>query len=75
MQRPLDSLVKPLPLSEEVMTALLERQGQLGEALVCALAYELGDFESCRFADLSTDDVVIANIEAVTWAGAILDSL
>lgn len=75
MQRPLDSLIRPLPLSDEVTSALLEHKGQLGEALACALAYEVGDFESCRFADLSTDDIVIANIEAVTWAGAIIDSL
>lgn len=61
-------IIAPLPLSEEVVGALLYWRGRMGEALSCAMAYEIADWNNTQFADLSTEQILVANIEAVTWA-------
>lgn len=75
MQRPLARLIAPLPLSEEMITALLDHAGEMGEVLACVLAYEIADWENVQFRDLTTDDIRVANIEALTWANILVDSL
>jgi EAL and modified HD-GYP domain-containing signal transduction protein len=74
MQRPLTKLIEPLPLSDDVVAALLYREGILGEALSCALAYEMADWDKVKFVALGSEDILIANVEAVTWANGILDN-
>lgn len=75
MQRPLPKLLEPLPLSSDVVAALLYHKGRLGEALACVMAYEIADWPNVEFRHLSTQDILIANIEAVTWANIIIDTL
>lgn len=75
MQRPLPKLLEPLPLSAEIVSALLYHKGKLGEALTCVMAYEVADWPNVQFARLSTQDILITNIEAVTWASGIIDTL
>lgn len=73
MERDIGDVIKPLPLSEEIVTALLKRQGPIGEALQCAIAYELGEIETAQFNQLSADDIYVANVEAVSWANMVMD--
>ena len=75
MQRPLPKLLEPLPLSAEIISALLYHKGKLGEALSCVMAYEVADWPNVEFARLDTQDILITNIEAVTWASGIIDTL
>jgi EAL and modified HD-GYP domain-containing signal transduction protein len=75
MQRPLPKLLEPLPLSREVVSALLYHKGSLGEALTCVMAYEVADWQHVQFAGLNSQDFLITNIEAVTWASGIIDTL
>lgn len=75
MQRPLPKLLEPLPLSDEITSALLYHKGQLGEALSCVMAYEVADWSNVQFPRLSTEDILIANIEAVTWSSMIIETL
>ena len=42
---PMDEVLATLPFSEEVMQALQQRDGELGEVLEAVLAYERGAFE------------------------------
>lgn len=73
MERDLADVIKPLPLSEEIVAALLKRQGPIGEALQCVIAYELAEIEKAQFNQLSADDIYIANVEAVSWANMVMD--
>lgn len=75
LQRPLPELLKPLPLNNDILFALLQRQGILGDILSCVLAYEISDWDNINTDLISTDDLFITNIESVTWAGAIIDTL
>lgn len=75
LQRPLPELLKPLPLSAEIVAALLDREGILGRVLLCVLAFEISDWDNASINDIPAEDITIINIEAVTWAGAIIDTL
>lgn len=75
LQRPLPELLKPLPLSNEIITALLHKEGMLGKVLKCVLAYEISDWDMIDTDIVSADELLLINIESVTWAGAIIDSL
>jgi EAL and modified HD-GYP domain-containing signal transduction protein len=75
LQRPMPQLLDPLPLSEEITNALLQQNGRLGEVLLCVLAYEVSDWENAKLRGASDNDILVANIEAVTWANVLMDTL
>ena len=74
MDRSLEELITPLPLADNITAALLNRETKLGEALNCALAQESSDWINIRFADLSSNDLSDANIEAINWANEVLNA-
>lgn len=73
MDQSLEELITPLPLADNVIAALLNREGELGDALNCALAQETADWINIRFADLSPNDLSDINIEAINWTHEILN--
>ena len=75
MDRSLEELLAPLPLADNVIAALLNREGELGAALTCTLAQETADWVNIRFADLDTNTLTAVNIEAIGWADEVLNSL
>jgi EAL and modified HD-GYP domain-containing signal transduction protein len=75
LQRSLEQLLEPLPLSEEISEALLRHQGRAGEVLTCVMAYEVSDWENANLSHVSDNDIMVANIEAVTWANVLMDTL
>ena len=75
LQRSLEDLLEPLPLSDDIITALLHHEGIMGEALICVMAYEVSDWDNAVMNRLSENDIFVANIEAVTWANGIMDTL
>jgi len=75
MDRNLEELISPLPLADNIIAALLNREGDLGDAINCTLAQEEGDWINIRFADLSAEDLSDINIEAINWAEDVLNSI
>ena len=75
MEREIPELIEPLPLSDEIVQGLLHRKGDMGAALNCTLAYEASDFENVKFKELSSNDIFVANVEAVSWANMVVDTL
>ena len=75
MERDIAEVIEPLPLSQDVVDALLNKQGVMGEALKCVLAYELSDFDNAKFQNLEANDLFVANVEAVSWANMVIETL
>ncbi len=71
MERKLSAIIKPLPLSDEVKQALLERKGVLGEALASALAFEVSEWDRVSFQGLAKSDLVKVNLQAYRWANEV----
>jgi len=75
MDRSLEELITPLPLADNISAALLNREGELGEALNCTLAQEQGDWVNTRFANLTAENLSDINIEAINWAEDVLHNI
>ncbi len=75
MERDIAELIEPLPLSDDVVAGLLEGEGVLGEALQCVRHYEVADFGQATFQRLTPEQLFEANVEAVSWANMVVDSL
>jgi len=67
MDRPLPEVLEDLPLSEQVIGALLHRAGPIGQALDCVIAHEQGMWHRVRFAELSADAIQGAYYDAMAW--------
>lgn len=68
MDRPLEELLKMLPLSEEVSAALLDHQGAIGNTLRCVLAYDRGQWDEVNCPAMNTTEVTQAYLDAIAWA-------
>ena len=68
------NLAEQFLLNQNIINALLNHEGDSGEALKCVLAYETSDFDNIRFKNLSNDEIFITNVEAVSWTNMVFDS-
>ena len=75
MDRELEEIIKPLPLSENIVAALLEKKGSQGEILACALASEKDDFEFLSTMGFTPNELFSANIDSIQWVDEILGIL
>lgn len=65
---PMARILEKLPLANELQRALLEREGPMGAALSCALAYEQGDWGNVALLGIPRAAIKRAFLEAVAWA-------
>lgn len=68
IETPIVDIIASLPLSSEVIDALTEHKGRMGDALHCTLAYEEWRWAEAQFTGLSTDQVRKAYLDALCWA-------
>lgn len=68
---PLETVLKRLPLAQDVQEALLEQRGPMGEALRCTLAYERGDWAAVDCFALPRRVIKDAFLEAVVWVESV----
>jgi len=68
MNAPMAELLADLPLADELRSALLDLEGDLGAVLAATLAYERGEWDGVGQAGLGADKVREAFLEAVSWA-------
>ena len=64
----LSKIVDMLPLNEEIISALINKDGQLGEALCCSIACEQCEIVGIHFSDLETSLIYDAYQEAMSWS-------
>ena len=67
---PMREVLKELPLSEELVDALLTHQGQLGSVLREAIAYERGTWQPAGFRGIKPEALQAIYVESVEWAEA-----
>lgn len=68
MQRSLDSLISPLPLTDEVKQAILHHKGRLGIALKCSLLLETSSAAKLSVKGISKAELSALYLEADRWA-------
>jgi len=69
------SLLKPLPISDDLRLAITQKKGIMGYALDCTLAYEISDWQNVKFLNLSKDEISRCHLEAVKWTALIMKTI
>ncbi len=75
MDVPMERVLNALPFTNEVRDALLHRQGPLGAALACTIAYERGHWDQAVFPGLAVDTVSRAYLDSIAWADEITGNM
>jgi c-di-GMP phosphodiesterase len=68
LSAPMDEVLKSLPFTDEIQSALLRRDGPKGELLAAVCAYERGEFPTLAAADASAPSLAGAYRAALEWA-------
>jgi HDOD domain-containing protein len=71
MDKPLATITKRLPLSDELNQALLNRTGPAGKALQDVINYEKGDWEAVNSSALPIEVLVRAYLDALHWTNVL----
>ena len=75
MDQPLNEMIKPLPFSEDIKSALIDHQGNLGHLLKCTVAYEAGDWDNVSCTGLNDSDIKSCYLESLQWATQLTDQI
>lgn len=75
MERPIETLLEPLPLADDIKQAILRLKGPMGEVLACVQAMEKADWDNIQLGDLEAGDLSAINLEAISWANEVTRSL
>lgn len=68
MDQPMESVLDSMPFTEEMKSAIINLDGERGQALSCALQMEMGDIESMRFQSLEWQQITDSYLESLRWA-------
>lgn len=63
----MDRALEYIPLGADQKAALLNRSGQLGQALKCVMSLESGDETTAKFATLNIADITRCYFSAIGW--------
>ncbi len=72
MNAPIKQILNQLPLSEELKTGIINKDGPIGEALNCAISIENGEWGEIAFKDLSNKEILKAYHKAIQWSEELL---
>ena len=75
MDRPMEAVLKELPLVAPVKDALITQSGTLGAALSCVRAYEQCDWNKTSCGNLDDGKIREAYLNSVAWSRAVIHEL
>lgn len=75
VDRPMSEVIGPLPLSEDVKSALVGRVGIKGDLLDAAIAYERGEWDRLGADDLDPSTLTRGYLEALEWSHQMMVSV
>ncbi len=68
MNQPMENLLDDLPLTDDMKSALIHREGFFGQALNCVEAMELNVIGNIKFMDLELTDMSELYLNAISWS-------
>jgi c-di-GMP phosphodiesterase len=71
----LEDALKQLPLSNDIVSGILNKEGVLGEALQCVINYEQWNVSAIAFRGLDQKLIGDAYIESVNWTADVLSAI
>jgi c-di-GMP-related signal transduction protein len=68
MEQSIESLIKPLPLADEIKLAILEYKGNIGTVVKCSQLLETSDAEKLSIKGISNAELSALYLQADNWA-------
>jgi EAL and modified HD-GYP domain-containing signal transduction protein len=75
LDMPLDEALKQLPLTDDIVDAILHKDGLGGEALKCVISYEHWDISSISFRDIDQAIIGDTYIHSINWAKDVMGNI
>lgn len=72
---PLEDALQQLPLADDIIPAILNKEGVTGEALECVINYEHWNISGMAFRNLDHKLIGEAYVQSINWAKDVLSSL
>jgi EAL and modified HD-GYP domain-containing signal transduction protein len=72
---PLQEALQQLPLADDLVSAILNKQGLAGEALECVINYEQWNLAGMTFRNLDQKLIGEAYVQSINWAKDVLGNL
>ncbi len=72
---PIEAVVGEMPLREDIASAVVRGEGELGRLLQAVIAYERGDFASATELTAGSGSVADAYLESVRWADSVMKAV
>ncbi len=68
LDMPLDEAIGQLPLADNIVSAILHKEGLGGEVLKCVISYERWDISSISFKNIDQSTIGDVYIRSINWA-------
>jgi len=75
LDMPLDEALSQLPLADDIVSAILHKEGLGGEALKCVISYEHWDISSISFKNIDQSIIGDAYIKSINWAKDVMGNI
>ncbi len=80
MDQPMDEIIKQLPLSNEIVSALIVRDGKIGKLLQIVIDFEQGKFGEAKPDEISTKtlspkDFQHCYLESIAWSNELMANI
>lgn len=75
LDMPLEEALKQLPLADDIVSAISNKQGLGGEALNCVISYEHWDISSISFQDVDQSIIGDIYIKSINWAKDVMGNI
>jgi len=75
LDMPLDEALNQLSLSDDIVAAILNKEGLGGEALKCVISYEHWDISSISFRDIDQAIIGDTYIHSINWAKNVMGNI
>ncbi len=72
---PIEVVIRELPLREDIASALIGGEGELGRRLTAVIAYERGDFASAATLTGAPELIAETYLESIRWADSAVDAV
>jgi len=75
MDQPIEHILSTINLSDQIVNAILEYEGDLGQALKCVLAYEKADWDNVQFRNLTPEKIRDIYLSTLAWVEEVKKSI
>ncbi len=72
---PLEEALSQLPLADDIVSAILRKEGLGGEALQCVISYEHWDISAISFKNVDQSTIGDTYIRCINWAKDIMSNI